>query len=98
MVVPSLEEGFGLPALEGMAVGTCVVAADTSSLPEVVGDGGFLVPPTPNGLTDGLLHALSDDPEVAEVVRRGGARARQFTWRRCAEGHAEVWKRVARLS
>ena len=50
VVVPSKEEGFGLPALEAMAVRTPLVAADTSSFPEVVGDGGLLVDPTPAGL------------------------------------------------
>ena len=95
VVVPSLEEGFGLPALEGMAAGTTVVAADTSSLTEVVADGGYLVPPTAEGVTDGLVHALSDDSDVEVVTRRGAERARRFTWSRCAEGHARVWRRVA---
>jgi glycosyltransferase involved in cell wall biosynthesis len=95
VVVPSLEEGFGLPALEGMAVGTTVVAADTSSLTEVVADGGFLVAPTEDGVASGLVHALSDDPEVEVVRRRGAERARRFTWSRCAQGHAQVWRRVA---
>ena len=95
VVVPSLEEGFGLPALEGMAAGTTVVAADTSSLTEVVADGGYLVPPTAEGVADGLVHALSDDSDVEVVTRRGAERARRFTWSRCAEGHARVWRRVA---
>jgi glycosyltransferase involved in cell wall biosynthesis len=94
VVVPSREEGFGLPALEAMAVGTPVVAADTSSFPDVVGDGGLLVAPTPTGIAEGIIHATSDDPDVAARVRRGSARAKDFTWRKSAAGHAEVWRRV----
>ena len=68
---------------------------DTSSLTEVVGDGGYLVPPTADGVAEGLAHVLSQDPEVDVVTRRGALRARQFTWSRCVEGHARVWQRVA---
>jgi glycosyltransferase involved in cell wall biosynthesis len=94
VVVPSLDEGFGLPALEAMAVGTPLVAAATSSLPEVVGDGGTLVSPDAHGITEGLLHAVSDDISVTEAVRRGRARATEFTWERSAAAHAEIWRTV----
>jgi glycosyltransferase involved in cell wall biosynthesis len=95
VVVPSLHEGFGLPALEGMAVGVPVVAARTSALPEVVGDGGILVEPTPADLAEGVLWAVSGDRDVVAVARRGRARADRFTWERSAAGHAAVWARVA---
>lgn len=94
LVVPSLYEGFGLPALEGMATGTPVVAARTSSLPEVVGDGGILVAPTPDELAQGILAAVADTQEVARMIGIGRARAREFTWARCAAAHAVVWKSV----
>ena len=95
VVVPSLYEGFGFPALEGMAVGTPVVAARTSSLPEVVEDGGLLVEPDGPSLAEGILDITSGDPEVEVLVERGRARARQLTWERCLAGHAEVWSSVA---
>jgi glycosyltransferase involved in cell wall biosynthesis len=95
VVVPSLIEGFGLPALEAMAAGTPVVAADASALPEVVHDGGLLVPPTADGLIEGLASALAHGPEISAMVLRGRARAGTFTWERCAEGHAEVWTSLA---
>lgn len=95
VVVPSLYEGFGLPALEGMAVGVPVVAARTSSLPEVVGDGGILVEPTPDELAQGMLWAVSGDAAVATLVDVGRRRSRQFTWEASATGHARVWASVA---
>lgn len=94
VVVPSLYEGFGFPALEGMATGTTVVAARTSSLPEVVGDGALLVQPTGTGIAEGIIDATSMDPEVAVLARRGRARADHFTWERSLAGHAAVWAQV----
>lgn len=91
LLIPSLYEGFGLPALEGMAANVPVVAARTSALPEVVGDGGILVEPTGDELAEGTLWAASGDSRIGEIVRRGHARAAEFTWERSALGHARVW-------
>ena len=94
VVVPSLVEGFGLPALEGMATGVPVVASDRSSLPEVVGDGGLLVEPTGGALADGILDVLAGGDDVEAMARRGLERSRRFTWEASAEGHARVWRSV----
>lgn len=94
VVVPSLYEGFGLPALEAMATGVPVVAADRSSLPEVCGDAGILVEPDGAGIADGLVHALGRDAAVEAGVARGRERAGRFTWDASAAAHAAVWRDV----
>lgn len=96
VVVPSLYEGFGLPALEGMAAGVPVVAVRTSSLPEVVGDGGILVDATVAGLVEGILWAASGESALTGIIDAGKRRARRYTWEASARGHAEVWSAVAR--
>lgn len=93
VVVPSLYEGFGLPALEAMACGVDVVAANRSSLPEVCGDAGTLVEPDGASLADGIVHALDGDG-APERVARGRERARQFTWEASAAAHAVIWRQV----
>jgi glycosyltransferase involved in cell wall biosynthesis len=92
VVVPSTYEGFGLPALEAMAVGVPVVAADRSSLPEVCGDAAYLVEPNGPGLAEGLIAALDHGPDTDALVQRGRQRAEMFTWEASAAAHAAVWR------
>lgn len=92
---PSLYEGFGLPVLEAMACGTPVVTSNRSSLPEVVGNAAIMVEPTDvSAIAGGLVTLLEDERESARVAELGVARARHFTWRRCAESHLRVYREV----
>jgi glycosyltransferase involved in cell wall biosynthesis len=85
LVQPSLEEGFGLPALEAMACGAPVIASRRGALPEVVGEAGVLVDPEDErGLADALARVLGSDAERAALSRRGLARAREFGAERTA--------------
>jgi glycosyltransferase involved in cell wall biosynthesis len=94
VVVPSVYEGFGLPALEALACGVPVVAVDRSSLPEVCGDAATLVEPDGDSIAQGILHALSDDPRVAAGVAAGRLRARSFSWEASAAAHVRIWSDV----
>ena len=98
VVVPSLYEGFGLPVLEAMARGKVVVAARSSSLPEVGGDAAVYVddPGDPTLFAVTLKKALENTDLRESLIRKGKARARQFTWDRCAQGVVGVIRELLR--
>ena len=90
---PSLYEGFGLPPLEAMACGTPTVVADTSALPEVVGDAALLHPPTDHeALADALLRVIKDESLRTTLRARGIERAAHFTWERSARETLAVYR------
>ncbi|MCL4535853.1 MAG: glycosyltransferase family 4 protein [Bacteroidetes bacterium] len=98
LTFPSFYEGFGLPALEAMACGTPVIAADASSLPEVVGDAGLLADPhRPEAWAEAMVCLAEDEGRRAELRRRGLERARQFSWHRCAVETMAVLEEALRL-
>lgn len=86
LVMPSLEEGFGLPVLEAMAAGTPVIAADIPALREVTAGHAFHVDPYS---VDAIATAMQN--VTREHVESARERAKQFTWRRCAELTQEAY-------
>jgi len=81
LVFPSLYEGFGFPVLEAMGCGTPVIASNTSSLPELVGDAGLLVDPLDiESIANAMTQIASDEEMRANFIQRGKAQVKQFTW------------------
>jgi glycosyltransferase involved in cell wall biosynthesis len=97
LVLPSRDEGFGIPALEAMSAGLPVVASNRGALPEVVGDAGLLVDPEDvDGLSAALERMLTDEAFAAACATRGLARAGEFSWDRAAAAlHAAYQAAVA---
>jgi alpha-1,3-rhamnosyl/mannosyltransferase len=85
LVMPSHEEGFGLPALEAMASGCAVITSNAPALIEITDDAALHVDPTAAALADAMTRVASDDSLRATLASRGIARAKTFTWTRCAE-------------
>ncbi|MBC7232562.1 MAG: glycosyltransferase family 4 protein [Chloroflexi bacterium] len=92
-VLPSLYEGFGLPALEALSCGTPVVAANRASLPEVVGEGGVLVEPMDAEAMAQAMVALLSDPQRRAAASQAALRqAERFSLQRQAEETLAVYE------
>ena len=95
LVLPSLDEGFGMPALEAMAIGLPVVASSRGALPEVVGDAGQLFDPDDvEGFAAGMARVLEDEAFAARCAEAGIARSRRFSWASSAEALVGAYHRA----
>jgi glycosyltransferase involved in cell wall biosynthesis len=97
LAMPSLYEGFGLPLLEAMSMGTPVLTANISSMPEVVGAAGYLVDPTDVAAIRAGLHLLLDDVKLRNrLAEKGKEQIRKFSWRKSARQTLAVLEEAAR--
>lgn len=86
LILPSLEEGFGLPVLEALACGAPVIASETIGAREVVGDAALWVNPKHVGEITAAIERISGDEALRQSLsQRGLALARTFTWERAAD-------------
>ncbi|HET9268276.1 MAG TPA: glycosyltransferase family 1 protein [Vicinamibacterales bacterium] len=92
LVLPSLDEGFGLPALEAMSAGVPVIAANAGALPEVVGDAAVLFNPAdPDALAYALSRLATDEAWAIERAAAGLLRARAYTWDTAARALGRIY-------
>jgi glycosyltransferase involved in cell wall biosynthesis len=96
---PSLYEGFGLPVLEAMRMGTPVLASDIPVHREVAGGAAVLLPPDdPTRWATDAAALASDEDRRRELAVRGLSRAGEFSWRRAASDTAAAWAAAARIT
>jgi len=96
LAYPSLYEGSGLPLLEAMACGCPVVASNTPSLPEVIGEAGIMVNPyATKNLIRAMREVLTNSKLRDDLVKKGLKQAKKFSWERAAEQTQEVYNKVA---
>jgi glycosyltransferase involved in cell wall biosynthesis len=98
-VVPSLYEGFSLPAVEAMATGVCLVATDGGALPEVTGTDGETVLSCRAGDAEALAVAIRRGLDDADLRVRVGAAGRErvisrWSWRHCAQLTVDQYREV----
>jgi glycosyltransferase involved in cell wall biosynthesis len=95
LLAPSLHEGFGITLLEAMACGTPVITSKVSAMPEVVGDAGILVDPNdPQAIADAVCELQANQGYRQELITKGLARAKQFTWENTAENIAKLYENL----
>lgn len=95
LVFPSLFEGFGIPLVEAMACGCPVVAADCTSIPEVLAGAGLLFDPTSvEDIADNLWASWNDDLKLADMKQKGLIRAERFTWERAVKETVDVYHKA----
>ncbi len=97
-VYPSLYEGFGLPPLEAMQCGAPVIASNTSSLPEVIGNAGMMLDPLDrDGLCQGILNIYHDTSLRKELSISSIKQAQRFSWSMCAQQTVAAYRKALTL-
>ena len=97
-IMPSLYEGFGLPALEALACGTPVIASSVSSLPEILGNAAaYFDPYSVVDMADKISKLISDKQKQVELVLAGSSQVQKFNWDKCAQETLAVYQSVLKL-
>lgn len=97
LVLPSFDEGFGMPVLEAMSLGIPVIVSDRGALPELVGDAALLVSPeSEDALAMAVERLLSEDLLATALSERGRKRARQFDWHHTARAVHQAFEEAIR--
>jgi glycosyltransferase involved in cell wall biosynthesis len=91
-VIPSLEEGFGIPLLEAMICKTPVVCSNAASLPEVAGEAAvYFDPKNILDMAEKITNVLDDKRLSAELIRKGLNRVKDFSWEKCAQETLDIY-------
>lgn len=97
-IYPSLFEGFGLPVLEAMAMGAAVITSETTSIPEVVGDAGYLIDPLDENAIYQALLLFQENPALRnEYSRKSLKQAAKFSWEKTAQTVLSIYEKVLSL-
>jgi glycosyltransferase involved in cell wall biosynthesis len=92
---PSLAEGFGIPALEAFYYETPLLCSNVTAVPEVAGDAAFYFDPFDvDSIADAIVRFYREPETAAELVRRGQARLKLFSWRKTAEETLDVYRKA----
>lgn len=95
LIYPSLYEGFGIPILEAMKVGTPVLTSNLTAMPEVAGGAAILVDPYDvEEIVSAMSKLLQNNTLRGELVRKGVERAKHYSWERTSEQYLELYKEV----
>lgn len=96
LLYPSFYEGFGLPIIEAMAVGTPVITSNVSSMPEAGGEAALYVNPEDLDDIQRKLNQVMLDKDLRDnLIKKGFIQAKKFSWKKCAEGTAKIYRKVA---
>lgn len=95
LVFPSLMEGFGLPGLEAMMIGTPVVCSDIPVFREIYGDAAYMFDPNdPNDMQQKIQEVLTNKTLRSELIEKGKRQANKYSWRKMAEQTLKIYNRA----